>query len=242
MSDHLSSAAIIWRDAQTPLSVEYDDIYFNPEDALAESQYVFLQGNQLPARWQNWSQPTFTIGETGFGSGLNFLLSWQLFQAFRAANPTHPLRHLQFVSVEKYPLTLADVQQIHQAYPELAAPAQQLQQQWLTTKVGLHQASFDAVCLRVYLGEVADYAAALQQATITVDAWFFDGFAPAKNPAMWHTDLFTDLVGLSSEQATFATFTAAGQVQRNLRQAGFIVNKRRGFGRKREMLVGQKAV
>ncbi|GAA5110919.1 hypothetical protein GCM10023211_15800 [Orbus sasakiae] len=229
---------IVWNENNTPISTHFDDVYFSNDDAIAETQYVFIDGNHLNERFLAHEGHLFTIGETGFGSGLNFLIAWQQFLQFRQHNPTHPLQQLQFISIEKYPLSTNELISIHHAIikqPLLMELAHQLQQQWPSTAY-----QFNSVRLHVLFADISEFTSHLNHFKSGIDAWFFDGFSPAKNPAMWSNELFSELYKHTNKQATFATFTAAGQVKRHLLNAGFSVSKRKGYGKKREMLIGYK--
>lgn len=216
--------------AAAPSSVLFNDIYF-AGDGEAETAHVFLQGNDLPARFETGAR--FTIGELGFGTGLNFLSAWRAWNA--AAKP--PGARLHFFSVEAYPLSIEDMARAHANWPSLERLAAALRGALPPPQPGFHQAFPGAdVCLTLYYGDALD---GLRQAEARVDAWFFDGFSPAKNPAMWAPDLFAEAARLSAQDATCATFTVAGAVRRALQGAGFAVEKRPGFGRKREMLTGR---
>lgn len=232
---------IVWRDDHTPVSTHFDDVYFNDDGAIAETMYVFIEGNQLKQRFLAHTQQVFTIGETGFGSGLNFLMTWQQFLQFRQQYPDHVLKKLQFFSIEKYPLLTEELQTIHQKIvidSHLYALAKQLQNSWPTQKVLFD----DNVKLDVLVADITLFSKHLLVNNILIDAWFFDGFSPAKNPDMWSKSLFTELYQLTNPFGTFATFTAAGAVRRNLLAAGFNVSKRQGYGKKREMLIGNKII
>lgn len=234
----MNMSNIVWKDSCTPISVHFNDVYFNDDGAIAETMYVFIEGNNLNERFLAHRQPIFTIGETGFGAGLNFLIAWQQFLLFRQKHPQHILKTLQFFSCEKYPLTLTELTKIHQAIfddADLLNLATQLQNGWQE-----YNMATDHVLLHVLISDISQFAAQLSAHNVTVDAWFFDGFSPAKNAEMWSTELFGELYAVTSAKGTFATFTAAGQVKRNLNDAGFIVSKRKGYGKKREMLVGKK--
>lgn len=216
--------------ADAPSSVLFDDIYFTG-DGEAETAHVFLQGNDLPARFEGAAR--FTIGELGFGTGLNFLSAWRAWRA--AAKP--PGARLHFFSVEAYPLSSDDMARAHANWPALADFAAALRGALAPPQPGFHQVCPGAdVCLTLYYGDALE---GLRQAEARVDAWFFDGFSPAKNPAMWAPDLFREAARLSAQDATCATFTVAGAVRRALQDAGFAIEKRPGFGRKREMLTGR---
>lgn len=234
----MNSKNIVWRDSDTPVSTHFDDVYFNDDGAIAETLYVFIDGNQLNQRFLTHTKEVFTIGETGFGSGLNFLMTWQQFLQFRQQNPNHILKQLQFFSIEKYPLLAEEMQAIHQKIlvdPLLLNLAQQLQHHWPAQEI-----QFNTVQLNILFADIALFSPHLLANQVTVDAWFFDGFSPAKNSEMWSSELFHELYPLTANNGTFATFTAAGYVKRNLIDAGFTVNKRVGYGKKREMLIGHK--
>lgn len=233
----LSHARIHFNPQGTPVATDFDDIYFSNEGGLAETEYVFLQQNALPARWPLHSQTFFHILETGFGTGANFLLCWQRFRAFRAQHPTAPCQRLYFSSFEKYPLSLADLRQALTCHTHLQEQCELLLQAYPSPVAGCHRLVFDhgQVILDLWQGDVNALLPELP-AENKVDAIFLDGFAPAKNPDMWQNTLFEQLFRLSHSQTTLATFTCAGLVKRGLSTAGFQINKVKGFGRKREML------
>lgn len=225
----LPSADITWRADGSPQSTRFDDIYFSSEDGLAETTHVFLQGNGLPDAWHN--QTHFTIGELGFGTGLNFLATWALWKETRS-----PDQHLHFFSVEGFPLTPAELSQALEKWPTLAPLAAELVAQYPVPHVGTHLLHLpDNVTLTLCENEAFP---ALSQLEAQVNAWFLDGFSPASNPDMWSEEILSEVARLSPVGATFATFTAAGTVRRGLAAQGFNVQKVKGFGRKRDMLVG----
>lgn len=218
-----------WRDTG-PVAPDFDDIYFSAEGGLDETRAVFLAGCGLPDRWQR--QDNFVIGELGFGTGLNFLAAWQLWNETRPQNGW-----LHFISIEKFPLRLDDLRKALSAFPELAALSGQLIAQWPQPLKGAHRLRFDAdrITLTLFQDDIAE---ALPQIEARVDAWFLDGFAPAHNGAMWSETVWPELARLSVPGARVATFTVAGAVRRGLSAAGFTVEKKPGFGRKRERLEG----
>ena len=222
---------IEWRDGQ-PYSTRFQDIYFSNNDGLAETEYVFIQSNNLPSRFQQLDSPEFIIIETGFGTGLNFLCAARLWLSLAPANAT-----LFFISTEKYPLTLADIKTSLSLWPDLNGLSHEFLAAYQDIFHGIATLSlFDnRVQLTLLLG---DAAIMLSNLNIKADAWFLDGFAPAKNPEMWQTSLFSQMARLSKPATTFSTFTSAGIVKRGLQAAGFEVNKQPGFGKKREMLTG----
>ncbi|MBV5096655.1 bifunctional tRNA (5-methylaminomethyl-2-thiouridine)(34)-methyltransferase MnmD/FAD-dependent 5-carboxymethylaminomethyl-2-thiouridine(34) oxidoreductase MnmC [Tenebrionicola larvae] len=236
-------ACLHFNEEGTPVSREFDDVYFSNDNGLEETRYVFLDGNRLTERFAEHSRKLFVTAESGFGTGLNFLTLWQAFRAFRSAHPDVTLRRLHFISFEKFPLTAADLAAAHACWPELAELAQALQAQWPLPFAGCHRLLLDDnVTLDLWFGDINDTLSQLDDsANGKVDAWFLDGFAPAKNPDMWTSTLFEGMARLARGGCTLATFTAAGFVRRGLEAAGFDMRKRKGFGRKRDMLVGELA-
>jgi tRNA 5-methylaminomethyl-2-thiouridine biosynthesis bifunctional protein len=241
----LPAAELDWSDQQVPVARNYGDIYFSKQQGLEESRYVFLVNNHLPDRWQQLTDNSlFTIGETGFGTGLNFLSAWQLWRQTAPASA-----RLHFISTEKHPLTLEDMQRALSAWPELETLAQSLLAQYPLLAPGQHLLKFDGgqVTLQLLFG---DAIASLDQLRSSnhpcwqasshhsIDAWFLDGFAPATNPSLWNSTLYSLLADLSHAGSTVATFTAVGAVRRDLTEHGFHMEKAPGFGKKREMLRG----
>ncbi len=213
-----------------PRSEMFDDVYFSAHDGPGETAHVFFDGNNLPAAWQG--RDRFTIAETGFGTGLNFLLAWELFD--RTAPPG---AFLDFISVEKFPLTAADIRKGLSPWAARLEPyLSKMLDQYPIRVPGFHRMVFDQrVALTLIFDDAND---ALEQVVGDVDAWFLDGFTPSKNPDMWTDKVLGAMAALSHAGTTFATFTAAGFVKRGLQSAGFTVEKKRGFGPKRDMLAG----
>ena len=227
----------------TPVSRDFDDVYFSNDNGLEETRYVFLGGNRLPERFASHDRSHFVVAESGFGTGLNFLTLWQAFKAFHDAQPDATLQRLHFISFEKFPLRLPDLTLAHQHWPELAEFAAQLQSQWPLPFSGCHRLLLDdgRVTLDLWFGDINALVSTLDDSlNQQVDAWFLDGFAPAKNPDMWTPTLFNAMARLARPGATVATFTSAGFVRRGLNEAGFCMQKSKGFGRKREMLTGYR--
>lgn len=212
------------------VSKEFDDIYFSVEDGLAESRYVFLEQNDLPAMFAR--RDNFTICETGFGTGLNFLCAWTLFEETAREN-----QHLTYISFEKFPLAAVDILRYLDRWKEaFGGRLERLAAAYPLKIGGWHKIRISA---RVTLLLVFDDVnRALPQLDRQIDCWFLDGHAPAKNPDMWSDTLFSNMGRLSREGTRAATFTAAGFVKRGLEQSGFSVSKVKGFGRKREMITG----
>ena len=237
----IQHAKIHFNQENTPVSDKFDDVYFSNQDGLAETHYVFLEGNQLWERWVNYQEAHFVIAETGFGTGLNFFAVTTLFREFRQKHPDSPLKRLYFISFEKYPLLLDALQQAHLAYPQFSHLAQHLQQNWLNPIQGCYRFHFDETTLHLWFGDVAENLPQLgDYMNSKIDAWFLDGFAPSKNPDMWNEQLYQQMFRFTKPQGTFATFTAASAVRKGLENAGFNITKRKGFGKKRECLSGQK--
>lgn len=236
----IEPALIEWRD-EFPFSSTFDDVYFSADDGAAETEYVFLAGNQLAERWQSgeYAEQHFVIAETGFGTGLNILLAWQLWTQTRSH--VNAPRHLHCVSIEKHPLVKSDLklalQAITQRWPNLSPYAQRLQDAYPPLMPGRYRLYLDEYTTLTLI--FADIQAALPELNANVDAWFLDGFAPSKNTDMWQATMYQSLRRWSSPSATLATFTAAGHVRRGLQAAGFAVQKQAGFGRKRDMLIGR---
>lgn len=235
LADKIKPALLTWDEDSTPIASDFDDVYYSKANGLAETRYVFLAHNQLPQRWSELDDKEstcFTVIETGFGTGLNFLATFTAWQQ-------QPLKkaRLHYVSIEKHPLTSADLRQALAQWPDIKPAADVLITQYPPLVPGFHRVEF---CdHRVHLTLIfADVTQALGQLQASADAWYLDGFAPSKNPTMWEPPLYEQMARLSKPGTTYATFTAAGMVRRGLAEAGFSVSKCKGFGRKREMICG----
>ncbi len=218
---------------KSPLTSDhYDDVYFSAQDGLQETRYVFLDGNDLKARFTDMSEgDLFTIAETGFGTGLNFFAVWQLFDN---CAPTDA--KLRFISVEKFPLSKDIITESLSHWSDDIGL--QLNSMMTSYPNDLKEDfNFDdgRVDLCVMIGDAEQR---YSDSDFQADAWFLDGFKPSSNPDMWSDDLLAQVARLTHKGGSFATFTSAGFVRRGLQAAGFDVKKHKGFGRKREMLVG----
>jgi tRNA 5-methylaminomethyl-2-thiouridine biosynthesis bifunctional protein len=213
-----------------PFAPEFGDIYHPAAGGLAQARHVFLAGNSLPGRWRG--RESFTILETGFGLGLNFLAAWDELRR----DPQAPAR-LHFVSVERHPFTASDLAEALAPFEELRALAGALVAIWPPPIAGFHRLQFEGgrVQLTLMAGDAREL---LPQLEATADALFLDGFSPARNPDMWSPEVVRELARLAAPGATLATWTVAGGVRTALADAGFHVEKREGFAQKREMLVG----
>ena len=208
-----------WRDESIPVSRQFDDPYFSLAGGLDETRHVFLTGNGLPGRFRDG----FRIAELGFGTGLNLLA---VLLAHRGPG------HLHYTSFEAYPMPAADIARALEAFPEVAEVAQPFLRQW---EAGATVLEFPGLTATVLLGDARETLPAWGG---KADAWFLDGFSPAKNPELWSSDLMAEVARHTAPGGTFATYTAAGHVRRALAEAGFAVSRAPGFGRKRHMSTG----
>lgn len=211
-------AELTWRDAQVPVSVRFDDPYFSLQNGLAETRHVFLEGNGLPDRFA----PGFHIAELGFGTGLNMLAAWA---AWEASGQNGPLR---FTSFEAFAMAPGDMRRALDAFPDLSGHAACFLSVWS----GTGQADLGSLQLSVIEG---DARRTLPRWQGQADAWFLDGFSPAKNPELWDAGLLAEVARHTAPGGTAATYTAAGFVRRGLEEAGFEVTRAPGYGRKRHM-------
>lgn len=211
-----------WRDGIVPVSRRFDDPYFSLADGLAETRHVFLAGNGLPGRLRDG----FHVAELGFGTGLNLLALWLCWKGAGAPGV------VRFTTFEAYPLTAEDMARALAAFPEAAAVAGPFLEQWAA---GRRVIEMPGLVAEVIEGDARETLPAWGGCA---DAWFLDGFSPAKNPELWSDDLMRAVAGHTAPGGTFATYTAAGHVRRALEAAGFAVERRAGHGRKRHMTVG----
>jgi tRNA 5-methylaminomethyl-2-thiouridine biosynthesis bifunctional protein len=218
-----------------PYSDRFDDAYFSTDSGLEEARHVFLQGNQLAARFAALSaHESFCIGDTGFGTGLNFLCAWQLFECTAPAAAS-----LDFFSVEKFPLEDDELRAALALWPELSPLAEALLTRWHRRVPGWNRWNFAGGRVRLTL-VCADVEAALPQLpTCSVDAWFLDGFSPEKNPEMWSDTVLSNIARTACDGATLATYNSAGWIRRGLQEVGFELEKAEGFEHKREMVRGR---
>lgn len=226
-------AQIDWDEQGNPHSREFSDVYFATGAGLEETRHVFLVQNDLRDRFSALPENgRLVIGETGFGTGLNFLCAWQLFAECASASA-----RLHFVSVEKFPLSQSDLHRALALWPELSPFSGPLLEQYVAVHEGFQRLVFDGgrVTLTLLIGDVLDM---LPQLDGQIDAWFLDGFAPAKNPEMWTPELFAELARLAAPNSTIGTFTSTGWVRRALNAAGFKMKRVPGIGHKWEVLRG----
>lgn len=229
----------------SPYSEQFNDIYFDSESGYQQSEQIFILGNNISERIKQ-ADNNFVIGETGFGTGLNFLLTLQTYHKLQQAIGQRKCPKLNFISVEKHPLTQAQLAKSLQALPQLRYFADLLLAKYPvfeSCKKTLKEFSLsffdDQVTLKVIINDAADGLASINSPKNgLVDAWYLDGFSPAKNPQMWSKQLFEQIGRLSKPQASIATFTVAGFVKRQLQSIGFRTQKKPYIGNKHEMLTG----
>ena len=213
-----------WRDGDVPVSLRFDDPYFSLENGLAETRHVFLSGNDLPDRFRDG----FQIAELGFGTGLNLLTAWAAWERAGCSG------RLNFTSFEAFPMDAAQMARALQAFPEVAP----WRDRFLTGWAG--SGGYMSETLRFEL-IVGDARKTLPEWEGQADAWFLDGFSPARNPELWGAKLLADVGRHTAPAGTLATYTAAGQVRRALQAAGFLITRVPGYGRKRHMTRGALA-
>ncbi|WP_426978322.1 FAD-dependent 5-carboxymethylaminomethyl-2-thiouridine(34) oxidoreductase MnmC [Acinetobacter johnsonii] len=237
VSRAIQTADLEWQQIDgidVPVSKKFGDVYFSKDNGLLETRHVFLNGNDLPERLSNL-QPFeyFSVGETGFGTGLNILALWQLWQQVRPNNHSH----LHAISVEKFPLSKTDLIRALNVWPDLKPIADQLIAQYPHPIAGCHRLNFpeERFSLDLWLGDAHDVFPSMAK-TNSVNAWFLDGFAPACNPDIWEEQVLNHIVRLSGIGTTFSSFSVAGVLKRGLTQHGISISRPRGYKHKREML------
>lgn len=218
-------AELEWRDGEVPVSTHFDDPYFSLENGLAETRHVFLGGNDLPARFRDG----FHIAELGFGTGLNFLTTLQAWRAARIPGT------LYFTSFEAFPMSAPDILRAVSVFPDLPVDALGLEASAVSLPSKLTGPDFQLQIIR------GDARQTLPIWRGQADAWFLDGFSPAKNPELWEKGLLSEVARHTAPGGTAATYTAAGFVRRGLAAAGFTVERAAGYGRKRHMTRARKS-
>ena len=211
-------AKLDWQDGVLPISTLFDDPYFSLANGLEETRHVFLAGNGLPARLR----PGFQIAELGFGTGLNLLATLLVADV--------PIR---FTSFEAYPMAADDIARALKLFPEAEAVAGPFLQHWAQ---GARAFQLGPVAVEVVIGDARE---TLPRWSGCADAWYLDGFSPAKNPELWSAELMAEVGRHTVKGGTFATYTAAGFVRRGLQAVGFEVERRKGYGHKRHMCAGK---
>ncbi len=235
-----SEVPIRWNDQGVPYSINFNDHYFCKHNGYEEAVHVSCAGNLLPERFAQLDPQhpgTFTIIETGFGTGLNFCCAWELWQKSAPAS-----WNLHFISIELYPVAAEDLKRALEVWPGLSSYKEALAAQYKPSLIGsVDHLDFGQVRLSIVVDHVLDALAKIKDQGLApnkADAWFLNGFAPFKNPQMWTPQVFAGMVPLSKEGTTLATFTVAGHVRRGLQACGFKVSKTPGHGIKKEKLQG----
>ncbi len=229
----ITPARLAFADDGTPFSAAFGDVYHSSGGGLQQARHVFLAGNGLPARWRG--RERFVVVETGFGLGLNFLATWAAWREDAQRSTS-----LHYLACELHPFGREDLATLHSRWPELVGLAAELRAQWPVLVAGLHRLHLDGgrVTLTLHFGEART---GLAQFDARADAFFLDGFSPARNPDLWSARIFHLLARLAAPGATLATWSVAGEVREGLRRAGFELDKAPGFGTKRQMLRGRHA-
>lgn len=224
-----------WDERGLPHSVAFDDKYFCEENGYEESLHVFCGGNDLKARFGSLESEDFVVGETGFGTGLNFLCAWQLFETNAPANAK-----LHFISLDQFPLSPEDLKRALKLWPQLNTYSTQLIAQYSDITQDNMSVVFAGGRVRLTLiyDHVLTALKLMHERSYKTNAWFLDGFAPSKNKDMWSLEVFEGLARLSRSGTTIATFTVAGHVRRGLMEAGFKMEKVPAYGKKFQMLRG----
>lgn len=226
-----TQAPLAWHDGDMPFSTAFGDHFYCQTDGRLECGHVFLAGNGLPDRWRD--AQTFTIGELGFGTGLNACETWRQWKEHRL-----PAAHLHFVSFELFPMQAEEINRALSRWPEIDAERQALVSLWPSIPSGVVRLDLDEQTrLSVICGDAFEN---LSASPLSFDAWFLDGFAPSRNSAMWSAELMQRVHETTKPGGSFATYAAAGFVRRNLVAAGFNLERRPGFAGKREMLCGTR--
>ena len=223
------SNKLSWLDGDMPFSERFGDHFYSRSDGRAECGHVFMGGNGLPDRWKG--ADGFNLGELGFGTGLNFLETWRIWREYRLKD-----RAISYTAFEAYPMAAEEIRRALAPWPELGGLAETLLARWPElSRTPRTWAMDDQTTLTVVVSDALD---GVRHWEGQADAWYLDGFAPAKNPEMWSADLMQAVADHTRPGGTFASYTAAGWVRRNLQAAGFSVEKRPGHAGKREMICG----
>jgi tRNA 5-methylaminomethyl-2-thiouridine biosynthesis bifunctional protein len=227
----LKNPNLSWQESGHPYSVDFDDIYFSASDPVGESTHVFIEGNKLRQRFKSFEEKVFTVGEIGFGSGLNFLLTRKVWLEL-----SHRGSRLHYLAFENHPLSHKQLLQFSKLWPELSNEYESLAEQFPAECSGCHRLFLgDSVILDLHFGD-ATYRMANLDHRAGINAWYLDGFKPANNQNLWHKSLINELARLSNKGTTLATYSVAGEFRRSLKSTGFRCQKLNGFGPKRHML------
>lgn len=255
-------ANITFNDSEEPINNDFKDVYFSDEGGFYESLYVFFKGNNLHNRLieaKNNGCIEFNIGETGFGTGLNLLALMFILDKIKECinnssdlyildmnidkkilsnikDQTNLFPHINFITFEKYPVALEDLKKSHNKFKDLSNYSEILSSKYKDLKPGINKIEITPTITLFLIIDDINNALDNIMLSNSIDAWYLDGFAPTQNEAMWSDITSKQLAAISKDKTTIATFTVAGFVRRNIQSAGFSITKKKGFGRKREML------
>lgn len=222
MSDQSKSPKLDWHDGKIPIATQFDDPYFSVENGLEETRHVFLSGNNLPDRFSDG----FHIAELGFGTGLNLLAAWQAWVKSGQEG------RLYYTGFEAFPMEIAAMYKATSLWPELCGYSEDMIAHLMDGEFQIETPNLSAKII------IGDARKTLPDWDGMADAWFLDGFSPAKNPELWEPALMQAVADHTKECGSFATYSAAGHVRQSLASAGFKVTRVSGFGRKRHMTIG----
>ncbi len=212
-----------------PCSALHDDPYFSLANPLEESQHVFLDSTNIPGRWKNTH---FTIAELGFGFGINFITTANAWIEQPRSNG-----QLHYISIEKYPVQPADLIKCYQQFNLSCSVTENLLKQYPLPVVGFHRIELREhnITLTLIFGEAID---CLEQCGFEADAWYLDGFSPSKNEVLWSDGIAHHVHRLTQLDGTLSTYSAASEIRKSFTNAGFDIEKKPGYGKKREILIG----
>ena len=229
----VSPAQLVVDKNGVPLSTKFNDRYFSSAGGALECEHVFINGNNLLSRWINTTQ--FTIAELGFGLGINF---------FTTANAwilnSNTKSKLHYISIEKFHINIHDLRKVHSQMDINSDLLSEFYAQYPPNITGWHRIHFEhhRIILTLIFN---DALTALNDANFKADAWYLDGFAPNKNPQLWSIDIAKQVFRFTKAKGSFATYSAANEVNKNFTAAGFKTTKQKGFANKREMLIGTRS-
>ena len=216
-----------------PISLSFNDRYFYKQNGLAESSYVFIKGNELKERWKKLTKDeSFTIGELGFGCGLNFLNTLKKWKALQKE------AKLNFVSIERFPLTALELEKSLINYPDLKNEIKSLLKIYPPLSRGFHRINFEQenISLTLIFEDVHRGLSDLRKSDATFDAWFLDGFSPKENPEMWSSQVLKNISSLSHNQTSLSSFSAASMIKKSLEENNFEIRLTEGYKNKRHMI------
>ena len=207
-------------------SKSYNDIYFDKLNGPQETEHVYLNTNNLTKKFKN--KQKFVIAEIGFGTGLNFILTWKLWKENRKTNGS-----LTYISFENAPLSKKDIKKVYKKFKKLDGYSSFLLKNIPARCKSTHRIFIKADNINLIL--IYDDITSLINFNFKADTWFLDGFSPKKNPLVWTDKLFKQLYNFTNLDGSLSTFSVAGHIRRGLLKAGFKVSKVSGYGNKKEI-------